>query len=252
MASRIEIMEYIQIRNNIAKTIVRLWDRNRYPKTGKADIINTLGQANNYTAYLEVASCTTGHKFSDISENTFTAKQRVLYNVPADYSDGLPVQYTSTELNGEACLQQIVDSGQTFDVVFVDPYHSSEASMIDLEFGYKLLKRGGVLVVHDCNPPNQDLTSADFRHGGWLGLTYLAFLDFVAQRPELEYCVVDTDWGVGLIFRAEGEKPKRRGRLPHRPDLDSFDVRNWKVFDYYRKRILRLISVKQFLKYFVS
>ena len=81
--------------------------------------------------------------------------------MPADYTDGLPVQYTSAELNGEACLQQIVDSDQTFDVVFVDPYHSFDASKMDLEFGYKLLKPGGVLVVHDCNPPNQDLTPAE-------------------------------------------------------------------------------------------
>jgi SAM-dependent methyltransferase len=245
-------MKYIQIRERIAKAIARRWDRNRYPKTGKADIINALGHANNYSVYLEVASRITGHKFSDISERIFTTKQRVLYNVPDDYSDGLPVQYTSTKLNGEVCLQQIVDSGQTFDVVFVDPYHSFEASKIDLEYGYKLLKPGGVLVVHDCNPPDQDLTSADYHGGYWLGQTYLAFLDFVAQRPELEYCVVDTDWGVGLIFRSKGDKPKRRGRLPRRPDIDCFDVRTWKDFDHYRKRILRLISVRRFFKYFVS
>lgn len=234
----------------IAKAIARCWDINKYPKTGKADIVNTLGQTNNYISYLEIASRTTGYKFSEISERVFTTRQRVLYNVPPGYSDGLPIHYSSSNLNGEECLQQIIKSGQTFDVVFVDPYHSYEASRIDLEYGYKLLQSGGVLVVHDCNPPHQNLTSDDYKEGVWLGQTYLAFLDFVAQHPELEYCVVNTDWGVGLVFRSGDDKPKRCDRLPDRPDLDCFNIRDWKFFDSYRKCILRLISVRKFFEIF--
>jgi hypothetical protein len=228
------------------------WDRNKYPKTGKADIINALGHINAYTSYLEVATLTTGGKFADVSGKIFTTCQRVVYNVPANYSDGLPVHYTSAELDAETCLRQLVDSQQTFDVVFVDPYHSFEASKIDLEYGIKLLNPGGVLVVHDCNPPRKHMTSSDFAKGYWLGKTYLAFLDFVTQHPELEYCVVDTDWGVGLIFRAGADKPAQRERLPERPDLGNMEVREWKIFSRHRRQILRLISVRQFYTCFAA
>jgi len=240
------------IRMKIANALARLLDRNQYPKTGKADIINCLGQVNGYASYLEIATRATGFKFADVSEAIFPTRRRALYNAPDGYSDGLSIHYASAELNGAQCLKEIAATGQTFDVVFVDPYHSYEASMIDLEYGIQLLNPGGVVVVHDCNPPKQGLTLRVSQQGYWLGQTYLAFIDFVNERPDLEYCVVDTDWGVGLIWRADGAKPKRTGRIPDRPDLGPLDVQDWKVFDRNRKRILRLISVRQFFRNFAS
>jgi len=234
----------------IAGVLGRCFDRNKYPRTSKADIVNALGRANGYERYLEVATRTTGHRFSQVSNAVFPIRQRALYNCPADYADDLELHYSSPERNGEQCLKEIVGTGQTFDVVFIDPYHSYEASKIDLAYGLRLLSSGGVLVVHDCNPPKQGLTSPEYQQGDWMGETYLAFLEFVREHADLEYCVVDTDWGVGLIWRAAGTKPKCSGGLPDRPDASEFDVEDWKAFDDSRERILRLISVNQFSRSF--
>ncbi len=221
------------------------------PKIGKADIINCLGQVNQYVSYLEIASRTTGHRFGKVSKEIFSLRQRVLYNCPMNHSDGLQIDYTSADLTGEDCLKEIATTGKKFDVVFVDPYHSYKTSKSNLEYAIQLLNLRGVLVVHDCNPPNQSLTSPEFRKGGWLGQTYLAFLDFVNERPDLEYCVVDIDWGVGIIWRADKVKLKHSSNLiPDRPYLDSLDVHDWEIFNRNRNQILRLISVRQFFRNF--
>lgn len=243
---------YKKLKIKICVTFERLWNRNKFPKLGKADIINLLGKTNDYTTYVEIASRTTGHKFADISDNIFPTKKRILYNIADDYSDGMPIHYSSDDLSGENCLQSILMTSETFDVVFSDPYHSYEASKIDLDLGFRLLNPGGIMVVHDCNPPSKDLASPEFKNGLWCGQTYLAFLDFTKEHPELEYCVIDTDWGIGLVFKTGDTHVKFNGRLPERPDLSTFDLRDWKVFSAYRKRILRLISVKKFYEYFVD
>jgi hypothetical protein len=240
-----------QLRSKIVNGIARRFDRNRYPRTGKADIINLLGRTNGYASYLEIASRTTGQKFALVSEKIFQTKKRALYNVPDDYADGLPVHYRSGELSAQRCLQELIGSGQTFDIVFVDPYHSYDASAIDIELGWRLVKPGGVMVVHDCNPTDELVASAEFHGGSWCGQTYLAFLDFVARRPELAYCVVDTDWGVGLVFQRQGHAPKLFCDLPARHDLGALNLKDWKVFEAQRRRVLRLISEKQFLNTFV-
>lgn len=236
----------------LARALSWFWRRHLHPGTGKADIANALGRANGYTTYLEVATRTTGHTFGRVSPGIFSTRCRILYNVPAGHTDSLPVQYSSAELTSESCFRELGESGRTFDVVFVDPHHTYEASRIDIEWGVRLLNPSGVLVVHDCNPPDKDLTSPDFKPGSWLGQTYLAFLDFVGRRPELDYCVVDTDWGVGLVYRRGGDKPACDGPLPPRIELGALNLRDWEVFDRSRSAALRLISVKHFNKLFTA
>jgi len=240
-----------QFRAKISHAIERRFDQNRYPKLGKADISNLLGQTNGYTSYLEVASRNTGHEFASVSDEIFTNKQRLLYDIPENYSDNLPINYASDDLTGESCFEEIIESSQTFDVVFVDPYHSYESSIHNLESGFKLLNTDGVMVVHDCNPPSEEVASTTQRGRYWCGLTYLAFLHFVQQHQEAEYCVVNTDWGVGLVFKKGSDRPERFGSIPKRPTMDCSTVRDWKAFNAHRKRLLRLISVNKFMKTFV-
>ena len=241
-----------QLKEKFLKFGKHRFDRDKYPKINKTDIINYLGKINSYSTYLEIATETTGFKYAYVSESIFPEKKRILYNTKDDYSDGQPAHYISTELTGEKCLRTIIDSSQTFDVVFVDPYHSYDASLINLQLGYQLVKPDGIMVVHDCNPPDEHLTSPESRGGAWCGLTYQAFIDFVRKRPELEYCVVDTDYGVGLVFRTAGNLPKLYSRLPERSNVADSNFRDWKVFSSCRKEFLRLISVNQFKKIFVA
>jgi SAM-dependent methyltransferase len=241
-----------QLKLKMADFMARRVDRNRFPKVDKTDIINALGEANGYSTYLEIASGRTGHKFGKISEKIFPGKKRLLYRVSCDYSDGLPLHYHSDSETGAELLKDLVDANHCFDVVFVDPHHSYEASKVNIDFAYRLIKHGGVMVIHDVNPPSGKVTGEIFANKRyWCGQTYQAFLDFIREKTELEYIVVDTDWGVGIVFSADGEKPDIKGKLPGKSNIPIPENPQWNFFHRYRKSLLRLISVRKFWHHFV-
>lgn len=241
-----------QDRGDLVALSERCFDRNRHPLCGKADVVNALGWANGYSRYLEIATPTTGGRFAAVCRRQFVHCRRVLYNAPADFSDGLPVHHREEGGEGASCLQRVVAAGKRFDVIFIDSHHTFVASSLDLHYALSLLSPGGVIVVHDCNPPDPALVCPEHRQGEWMGQTYLAFLDVVSRRHALDYCVVNTDWGVGLIWQAVDLSPHRFADLPVRPELNGVDLRCWEDFSRHRRALLRLISVRRFLRVFAG
>ena len=236
----------------IGRNDVWPWDRNKKPRLGKAEIINMLGAANGYGSYLEIATGVTGLKFSSISTQTFARCHRILYNIAETFSDGLPIHCRSSEQNAVSCLQELSAKGYTYDVILVDSYHLLDTSRLDIALAYTLLNAGGVLVVHDCNPPRYNLTPNQFQPGYWMGKSYLAFIEFVEKHPELEYCVIDTDWGVGLVFREDSNQPRRNSALPARVNLADYNYHEWPVFTRHRRALLRLLTLRQFRNTFLG
>ena len=108
-----------------------------------------------------------------------------------------------------------------FDVIFVDGDHSFAQSRRDVEHALAHLADGGVVLVHDCNPPgpaaaNPD--SADSAGGPWCGDVWKTIVELRATRPDLDVTVVDADFGVGVVRRGAGEllalDRRRSGRSP--------------------------------------
>jgi SAM-dependent methyltransferase len=212
----------------------------------KYDIVNWLGREHAYRSYLEVATCTTGDRFAYVDRGVFTTVRRLMYNVPAGYDDGFEILYRATGQDSTGLFRRALGDGLRFDLAFVDPYHSREASRRDMEQALSLLAPGGTLVVHDCNPPSRKLVTPEFRRGGWCGLTYAAFLDLVYSRDDLEFCVVDTDYGCGIV-RAVGERPApelRDRRL--REEVRREHHLEWGFFDRHRTELLHLVSPREF------
>ncbi len=209
----------------------------------KTDLINWLGWQAGYASYLEVATATTGFMFDLISRDVFTTVDRIMYSVPAEYEDGLPILHRTEATDSTECFRAL--AGRMFDLIFVDGWHTYENARRDLELALGRLNPHGTIVVHDCRPPNQDVATPGFKEGSWLGVTYLAFLDLVAERPELEYCVVDLDTGCGIL-RREGREAKTSS-APVRPRVTGLDYRDWSVYMANQKAILNLVSVDQFL-----
>ena len=50
---------------------------------------------------------------------------------------------------------------------------------------------------------NEGVASPSPIAGEWCGVSYKAFLDFVLDRNDLDYCTVDIDYGCGVIFQAQ-------------------------------------------------
>jgi hypothetical protein len=154
-------------------------------------------------------------------------------------------------------------SGQRYDICLVDGYHTYACSQRDLSEAFGLLADGGALVVHDCLPIDAAVASPHWIPDRWCGVTYKAFLDFVARRSDIDYYTVDTDFGCGVVVKdrrwwATAGRLAQRGRRRLSPDARARIIRGWletgddlaRAFDYFERHkatLLQLISVDQFL-----
>jgi hypothetical protein len=97
------------------------------------------------------------------------------------------------------------------DVAFIDGLHLREQVAKDIENTLKYLNKGGLILVHDCNPLNANAavrayTSQeviDMNLPGydyiWNGDVWEAIVELRATRKDLDIAVINSDHGVGLI-----------------------------------------------------
>ena len=91
-----------------------------------------------------------------------------------------------------------------FDIVFVDGDHHYEQSLRDVEHALDHLAEGGVVFVHDCDPPTAQAASPDPRDasgGPWCGEVWKTIVTLRATRSDLSVEVIDADFGIGVICR---------------------------------------------------
>lgn len=223
----------------------------------KMEIIGHLAARHHFTRYLELCTPTTGRMYDRLDRNVLTTAHRLMYAAPADYDDGLGIDFRTEGHDIDPCLAEIRARGQRYDIILVDPFHDYACSWRDLEAAFLLVEAGGFLVVHDCLPPNRAMAAPEFVYGEWCGVTYKAYLDFVSSRG-LDYQTVDTDYGCGVI-----RKPGRgdiwaaaRRLLSSRRDRrlwqewhaigDDFD-RAFTFLEAHKQPLLRLIGPEAFL-----
>lgn len=229
---------------------------------GKAEIARRLSDVFGYTRYLEITTTTTGARYADARAAGYALCERLVYRRNHDVADGLPVDFSSAgdDISGPAA--QIRAAGRQYDVILVDPHHTYACSARDLRFAFSLLGDGGALVVHDCDPPTREIAVPDFIPGGWCGVTYKAFVDFVLDNAGLNYLTVDSDFGCGVVFKrpprvgwrrlGDGVAAVLRGRRSRalsrlwRSVGEDYD-RAFDVFAGNRVALLRLVRGERFL-----
>jgi hypothetical protein len=154
-------------------------------------------------------------------------------------------------------LASSLHDDELYDVIFVDPFHEYLPSILDLRGAMCLLKPDGVLVVHDCCPPNAETAVPNPIRGNWCGVTYKAFIDFVLGSRIAGYVTVNADFGCGVVFNHAAKIPAAWGGAPLPPLL----CLEWALlredqagcflfFERHRKQFLNLISADEFLRVF--
>ena len=95
------------------------------------------------------------------------------------------------------------DPDYQWDVIFIDGLHLSYQVERDIHNALRHLNPKGFIFLHDCNPPDIHMAREDYylncQQHPWNGTTWKAFFKFRATNPYFDTCVVDTDWGVGVI-----------------------------------------------------
>jgi hypothetical protein len=216
----------------------------------KADIVNWLGWQAGYRSYLEIATPFTGFQFSLIAPDVFAEINRVVYFAPPDFDDGQRVTCLESSTDSSECLRRFVDQRKTFDLIFVDPWHTYESSLRDIQLALTLLTPEGTLVLHDCYPTTPELATPETHPGDWMGQTYLAFLDVARARPELAHSVVDLDCGCGLLWRrqATGQGLQDDEVELSRAALLTYDYHDWATYVTHGAMIMNLVPLAEFLR----
>ena len=227
------------------------------PSCSKVDVVHHLSECFGYRRYLEIATRSTGNAYQLIDRGRFDRCQRLLYNAPPDFDDGLPIDYRASGFDIAAPLAAAREAGW-FDIILVDPYHTYAESRRDLDAAFALLRPGGAVVVHDCKPPSEAAALPHYRPGEWCGVTYKAYLDFVLARTDLRYLTVDTDYGCGVVRKAPvplhrrleipfGRRRRFRAAAARWNGFGNDYAAAWRYFEANNPLLLNLISVSAFI-----
>lgn len=213
----------------------------------KYHIVNALIARHGYRRYLEICTPITGGQFSRINRAPLQSCHRLMYRCAADFEDDFEITFRNPD-------EEILcgpDPATPYDIVFVDPYHTSSCSTRDLNLALDLVRPGGMIVAHDCSPPDKEMCGPEFHGGCWCGVTYGAYVEFVLRHRELVYCTVDTDFGCGVVQKmdagqADIENRSRLWELWSREKEKTSDM--FDFFIRHRGELLNLMSVRDFRK----
>lgn len=104
-----------------------------------------------------------------------------------------------------------------FDVVFIDGLHTFKQALIDVNNSLATLNEKGVIVMHDCNPPNWAAAYPAESHAhakslnlpgwtnAWCGDVWKTVCYIRNFRKDLNVFVLNCDYGLGIITKGKPE-----------------------------------------------
>ena len=185
------------------------WSRlNREPQ--RFDFINACIEARGLREYLEIGVNNPVTCFDLIQTSTKWSVDPGLEYAPnpVDFpftSDDFFKRLVRDELH---CDRLPLPSDKKFDCIFIDGLHQAEQVERDIHNALRHIRPGGVIVLHDCLPPNEHCAVNTFPRSHhavtsnfWPGSTWRAFERYVREGTYRAF-VVDTDVGLGVIDTA--------------------------------------------------
>jgi hypothetical protein len=122
-----------------------------------------------------------------------------------------------------------------FDIIFIDGLHLWEQVIRDAHDSLEVLNPNGTIMLHDCLPTeeNHQLRKSLYEFGNWTGDVWKAVMQ-LRMNPDLQVCVVDTDWGCGIV------------RFGHQQTISVPVEIGWDFF-VVNKHLMNIVTVDQFL-----
>ncbi len=166
-----------------------------------SSLIVGLYKENKYKDILFVRTCTTGAWLDKILiENKDI--NRILY-----YTDKIKNPTAShnltTIIHSNDLEKQILSLNKTFDLICIDTWHEYEVSVRDFKIISSFLNETGILISHDCYPWNKKIANPSFIPGSWCGETYISFVEFAYNNPDMFYTILNIDTGIGIISKKQ-------------------------------------------------
>lgn len=210
----------------------------------RLSIINYLIEKNSYESYSELGV------FIGYTLDGCVAKNKIGVDPQCGHYKGSNNIFCGTSDEFFAKLPE----DKKFQIFFIDGLHESSQVDKDIQNSLKHLNPGGIIVLHDMNPPTELHTTTGDKYGNWNGDCYRSFLRLGGGFQPFIYYVIDTDWGVGIIKPITPIEDKDihislQGGVLDVSDLDYKRAEtDWDYFDKNRKDLLNLITPEEFLK----
>jgi hypothetical protein len=175
------------------------------PCNNFGDIISILildfYKENKYKNILFVRTSTTGSWLDKllIENQNIT---RILY-----YTDKINTPTKShkltTIIHSNDLENHLISLNKTYDLICIDTWHEYDVSSRDFKIISSLLNESGILISHDCYPWNKIVSSPSYINGDWCGETYLSFVNFAYNNPNMFYTILNIDTGIGIISKKQ-------------------------------------------------
>lgn len=156
----------------------------------RLEIINALISKYDLKSYLEIG-CQNNKTFNVVN---------CPIKVGIDPEKGGTLRLTSDEYFDKK------ESTIKFDLIFIDGLHIKEQTLKDIKNALKCLNKDGFIIIHDCLPTEYEMQLVPRKVKVWTGNVWEAFVELRKTRSTLEMCVVDVDFGCGIIKNGKQEK----------------------------------------------
>lgn len=201
--------------------------RNLNSEVKRHDIINYLIEKYNLVNYLEIGV----FKGENIREIKALHKDGV-----DPGAEGIIVSEVNYQMESDDFFELIKGHDDIkYDIIFIDGLHHSDQVIKDIKNSFNHLVSNGFIVMHDCNPISYEAQLVPRQTIAWNGDTWKTFVGFKMDNIDFKCCVIDTDFGVGVI----------RNNV-YAPKFNLHSTLHWNELNNNRKELLNLISYDEF------
>ena len=94
---------------------------------------------------------------------------------------------------------QEVLAAESIDVALIDGLHEFRQALRDFTNLEPFMRKDGVVILDDCNPPSPERGSEIPIGGAWNGDVWKVQAYLIGERPDLSTATIDADEGVGVV-----------------------------------------------------
>jgi hypothetical protein len=159
------------------------------------ELINKLIQDNGFKTYLEIG-LGDGRNFAKIK-----CEQKAGVD-PNAAGVGIMQEFSVAVISEESDYFFKYAADHKFDIIFIDGLHTAEQVERDIVNSWNCLNKGGIILLHDINPPTKESQMVPKVSSPWKGDVWRAFGGFMAKYVKVQAYTTLDDTGIGWIHKS--------------------------------------------------
>lgn len=187
----------------------------------RTKVINKLIADNGYESYLEIGLWD-GKNFWDVK---------------ADLKQGVDPEWkihSETSYNvsiGKETSDEFFERNEgKFDLIFIDGDHEASQVEKDIVNAYKALNKGGMILLHDCNPPSYESQVVPRIQGEYCGTVWRSVVGFIDEYwSKIKTGYFDDPHGLFAIYKT-GRYAVKKGFSDMDMTYEEFSGRRKELF----------------------